>query len=348
MKRYKEIRQWLYLDCANNTMSNMFFNLAYVLAILNGTPETTLFYQQETNALSFQQLPKIIKKAGAKITLVPVNDIEFIKDVNGNILDQYSNSLSDEKIQVLKSSELAKTIHYMDGTKSKQQPMSDYPFRYSTFGEIVRKSDHQVFIDIAKTRFDIEGRGYPSGNAIRPIKSNFSPSIDVLRQKAKKLAKSGQIIRINSSEIDFGDREHLPTGASIYISRELHDELFNYYVSGQKYDLKNRIRSIDSLVQSTPKIEDYAVHNKAGIFDIDSTSMEAYDKKIRRNIKNIAKRAKETIQSSWDVENHVKHEMIDAQRRLSAIKQIISDNENKGNTINSALAQQIYNLANQY
>lgn len=251
MTKYKEIRQWLYLN--NN---EIYFNIAYVLAIVNGTPETKIFEQQENRALSFTRLRNDIKKAGAKITLAPAQDIQFIKGVDGKALDKFS--ATQNEVGILSTENLNKLLNYEEQRSNASQSDNSFTYEYRAYGELTRKSDNQIFISIEKTRYDIEGRGYPCGNMIYPNPAVQAPSAQTLRDQAKKYQKKlqgqNELISVKPTEIDFGSRSRRPKKVELYVSPSLHDYLYNKYIAGTAYHLGDRIKKIDELVAEAPKI----------------------------------------------------------------------------------------------
>ncbi|KGL66563.1 hypothetical protein LX03_08015 [Limosilactobacillus mucosae] len=347
MSEYKEIRQWLYLS--NNEIC---FNIAYVLAIVNGASESTIFQQQESRALSFTRLRKDIKKAGAKINLVPAQTIQFIKDINGEPIDKFS--ASQEEIEALSTENLYKLLEFEKQRLNIQQSENNFKYKYKTYGEITRNSDNELFINIEKTRYDIEGRGYTNGNMIYPNYAVSAPSAKVLIYQAKKyqeaLSENNEIIKISPTEIDFGDRNRRPNNAEWYVSRKLHDFLYNKYISGKTYDLGDRIKTIDELLKSTPKISDYASNKKGNIttYEMSLNDVEAFNKNNRRIVKKITEKAKEQVKKSWELESHSRHELIEAQRRLHKIRELLTKNNNSQPFIDQDTLMKIKNLTNQY
>lgn len=339
MSHYKEIRQWLYL---NFTTGEILFNISYALAIINETPETTLFPQRETRALSYNRFRKILKKAKAEITLIPINEIDFIKDSSGNTIDHYSASL-DDNLEALSSDSLLKVISYEKQKHYQTQNGNSYNYEYRTFGEITRKSDGKLFISIDKTAYDIEGRGYFTGNMVPPSLSGLVPSTDVLRRRAIELANEDELIKISPTEIDFNGRVDRPKSSSVYISRSLHDRLYNRYITGKKYDLSSRRKSIDELANSIPSLSEYG-RPVQGEQTLSLSDIESYNKQIRRIIKKISEIANNNIIQAQNSESHIRHELIETQRRLAKIREIVDSDDSL--TFNQIY--QIQDLTNQY
>ncbi|MQB69413.1 hypothetical protein [Limosilactobacillus reuteri] len=349
MKSYKEIRQWLYLETQGIHKGDVYFNIVYVLAILNGTPESIAFKSVETMALSMSRLKKEIKKAGTLIKTVPVNNIEFIKNANGETIDKHSAGIVDEGVEIISSTNLLNLLQFENKKRKRNQTKQNYPYQYITFGEIERKSDGNVFLSLLRTQYDIKGYGYPNGLLEKPSEPITPPSLNVLREKAKLIAQDDdQIIKIGPNEIAFGLRTNRPKHAELYLSPSLHDQLYNYYLSGQKYDLSNRKKSIDEIVKSTPKVTDYTIHNNlTDTWDMSSDDIAAMNNKLKRDVKNIAAQAKKIIKSVSDSEVHSKHELIEAQRRLASIRSLVKKAKEQ-NQIDSSIADQIDHLSNQY
>lgn len=339
MSLYREIRQWLYLNLETGVA---YFNLSYSLAIINGTPESTLFPQRETKALSLNRLRSIINKAGAQITPIPSNEISFIKGSSGEPIDTYSANLNDN-LEVLSSTELSKVLKFESSREYHKQTSEEYTYVYQTLGEILRKSDHKLFISVDRSLYDIEGRGYPVGNMTKPYKPLTMPSPRVFRAKAQALANNGDIIKVSPKEIDFDGRQNRPKNPELYLSRELHDKLFNYYVSNQKYDLASRTKSLTDLIDSFPSLDGHSSRKRLKrVMDI--YEEDAYNKMVKRTLNKIVDLYQQQITQVWDSESHIRHELIDTQRRLAKIREIVDSDDSL--TFNQI--SEIKYLTNQY
>lgn len=348
MTKYKEIRQWLYLN--NN---EIYFNIAYVLAIVNGTPETIIFKQQENRALSFIRLHNDIKKAGAKITLAPAQDIQFIKGVDGKALDKFS--ATQNELEILSTENLNKLLDYEEQRSSASQSDNNFTYEYRAYGELTRKSDNQIFISIEKTRYDIEGRGYPDGNMIYPNPAVKAPSAQTLRDQAKKyqekLQRQNELISVKPTEIDFGSRSRRPKKVELYVSWSLHDYLYNKYIAGTAYNLGDRIKTIDELVAKAPKISDFTHRDNeddATTRKLSINDEESFNKANKRIVKRIAEKAKEQIEQAWELETHSSHELIETQRRLFKIRELLPDKNDTKQSFGPDDLPKIRDLTNQY
>lgn len=348
MTEYKEIRQWLYLN--NN---EIYFNITYVLAIVNGTPETRIFEQQENRALSFTRLRNDIKKAGAKITLAPAKDIQFIKGIDGKVIDKFS--ATQDEVEILSTKCLNKLLNYEEQRSNTPQSDNNFTYEYKTYGEITRKSDDQIFINIEKTRYDIEGRGYPYSNMLYPNPAVPAPSAKVLIYQAKKyqeeLHEQNELISVKPTEIDFRGRSRRPKNSEYYVSWKLHEKLYCKYISGKTYNLGDRIKTIDELVAEAPKISDYTYRDNeddATTRKLSKNDEEAFNKANKRIVKGITEKAKEQIEQAWELETHSRHELIETQRRLFKIRELLPKDNAPKQSIDPDILPTIRDLTNQY
>lgn len=137
----------------------------------------------------------------------------------------------------------------------------------------------------------------------------------------------------------------------MYVSRSLHDYLYNKYIAGTTYNLGDRIKTIDELVAEAPKISDFTHRDNeddATTRRLSKNDEESFNKANKRIVKGIAEKAKEQIEQAWELETHSRHELIETQRRLFKIRELLPKDNVPKQSIGPDVLPIIINLTNQY